>query len=384
VSQVTLERSVAEVGTHLPIIDTDFHPMPYATDAQVWEHLPARWRQYVETFGLRGGLGGGTTPAQREYTHRLDLVDSAGRVGLDPHLAREHVLDRFDVSGVVLNCTHPNVVGGGVNLPDDLGMWIFGASNDAMAQHWMSTDDRYFSSISAPRDHPDVVKEIQRCKGGEYGDRFVQVLLSPAGQEPMGRQRYWPIFEACEHYDVPLGFHIPAVGTTGTACGNPNFYAELHSSMAVLPLSMVPSLIFEGVFDRFPRLKIALLEQGWSWAIPLGWRLDAAWNKLRDEVPHLQRKPSEYLKEHFWYSTQPFEEPEKAEETGPLFDMFEESGFGEQLMYSSDYPHWDTDWPMDAVPRSFPVERRRRMLGENASSLYGIPLRPGTGLPVDE
>jgi uncharacterized protein len=381
-SQVTLDRVETRTDERLSIIDTDFHPMPYPTDAQVWRHIPAKWQRYVETFGLRGGLGGGNSPAQRQFTHRLDALDVDGRVGLNPDLAREHVLDRFDLSGAILTCTHPNVVGGGVGLPPELDMLIFSASNDAMAHTWMTTDDRYFASISVPRDHPHIVDEIRRCKESEFGDRYVQAYMSPAGQEPMGRPRYWPIFEACEAYGIPIAFHVPGMGTTGTACGNADFYAEVHSSFGILPLSMVPSLIFEGVFDRFPNLKVSLLELGWSWAIPLSWRLDSAWSKLRDEIPNLQRKPSEYLRDHFWYSTQPFEEPERAEETEPLFQMFEEMGFGERLMYSSDYPHWDTDWPMDAVPESFPTERRRRILGQNASALYGIPLKANTGIPV--
>jgi hypothetical protein len=61
--------------------------------------------------------------------------------------------------------------------------------------------------------------------------------------------------------------------------------------------------------------------------------------------------------------------------------MFEDSGFAERLMFSSDYPHWDYDSPYESVPESFPEDRRRRILGENASKLYGIPLRENSGLP---
>ena len=55
---------------------------------------------------------------------------------------------------------------------------------------------------------------------------------------------------------------------------------------------------------------------------------------------------------------------------------------GDKLMYSSDYPHWDFDEPT-SLPLTLPIETRRKILGETASKLYGIPLRRDTGLPVE-
>ncbi|WP_433508434.1 amidohydrolase family protein [Pseudonocardia halophobica] len=101
------------------------------------------------------------------------------------------------------------------------------------------------------------------------------------------------MFEACEHFDIPLGFHVPGMGRQPTGAGRQNFSAEVHPAFAVLPISMVASLIIAGVFERFPRLRIALLEWGWDWAVPFSWRLDATFGKLRDELPHLTRKLSE-------------------------------------------------------------------------------------------
>lgn len=372
----------AGAAERLGIIDTDFHPMPLPTDAQVAEHLPQRWQDYIARYGL-GGFGGGVAPSQREFTHRLDALDAHGRVGVDPHLAVEQVLDPFDMSAVVLTCPQTYIItSGGANMPHDCATAIYRAYNDALAHTWVGADARFRASITLPRDLAGAEQEIVRCKEGPNGDAYVQVLMSPAGQEPLGRQRYWPIFEACEHYDIPLAFHVPGMGRQPTGAGRQNFYAEMHAAFAVLPISMVPSLVFEGVFERFPKLKIALLELGWDWAVPYSWRLDATYDKLRDEVPHLTRRPSEYLREHFWFSTQPIEEPERLEEIPRVYAMFEESGFADRLMFSSDYPHWDFDSPYESVPETFPLDRRRRMLGENASRLYGIDLLPGHGIPA--
>jgi predicted TIM-barrel fold metal-dependent hydrolase len=99
---------------------------------------------------------------------------------------------------------------------------------------------------------------------------------------------------------------------------------------------------------------------------------------LGSEVPHLQRRPSEYLADHFWYTTQPMEEPENAAWFDDVLEMFEASGMRDKLMFSSDYPHWDFDEP-DALSKSVSDDQARRILGENASQLYGIPLLPGKG-----
>jgi predicted TIM-barrel fold metal-dependent hydrolase len=366
----------------LGIIDVDFHPMPFPTDPQVAVHLPERWRDYLARYGT-GSRGGGTTPSSREFTHRLDAVDENGRVGVDPARAIAQVIDPFDMTAVVLTCPQAyNVTNNGVNMPDDLVTAWFRAYNNAMAYTWLAADPRFRASVVLSADMPDAATEIQRCKEGEYGDRFVQVLVSPAAEEPLGRKRYWQIFEACQHYDIPLAFHVAGQGRQQTGAGMTNYYSEMHAGFGALPMAMLPSLVFNGVFDRFPRLKLALLELGWDWVVPYSWRLDATWSKLRDEVSHIERRPSDYLREHCWFSTQPLEEPERLEDTGTVFQMFEDAGFGDRLMFSSDYPHWDFDSPYESVPETFPEERRRRILGENASTLYGIPLRPDSGIPA--
>jgi predicted TIM-barrel fold metal-dependent hydrolase len=378
---ITTPIDLTAATERLGIIDSDFHPMPVPSDPQVAAHISKRWKDYIANYGLGFSYSGLYAPSQREFTHRLDAVKD-GRVGIDPIWAREQVLDAFDMSGAVLTCPQSYILNSGGNMPVELSMELARAFNNALAYTWMAADPRYYAAIVIPRDIPGVAAEIRRCKEGEYGDRFVSVLMSPAGQEPLGRQRYWEIFEAATHYDIPVTFHVPGMGRQITAAGNTNFYGEMHMNFASLPMTLIPSLIFEGVFERFPTLKIALIELGWSWAVPYSWRLDSAWRKLRDEVPHLKRKPSEYMRDHLWFTTQPIEEPERLEDTNSVYEMLEESGFGDRLMFSSDYPHWDFDSPYESVPETFPIDRRRRILGQNASRLFKIPLKTGHGIPA--
>lgn len=192
---------------------------------------------------------------------------------------------------------------------------------------------------------------------------------------PMGNVKYWDMYEALHGLDIPIAVH-PSFSRSyhGTGSGYYTYYFEQHTGFLAAVYTLVASLIFEGVFERFPRLKVVLVELGWTWAVPFSWRLDAAWSVLKDEVPHLDRRPSEYLRDHFWFTTQPIEEPQDPRWINALVDQFDRSGMAEKLMFSSDYPHWDFDSPDEALPSSLPVDVRSRILAGNASALYGIPL----------
>ena len=95
-----------------------------------------------------------------------------------------------------------------------------------------------------------------------------------------------------------------------TNTGWPSFYLEETTEHATSAQTVVTSMVMEGLFERLPALKIIMIECGFGWLPSLGWRLDKLWTTMRDEVPHLTRPPSEYIREHFYVSTQPMEEPD--------------------------------------------------------------------------
>lgn len=363
----------------LGVIDVDFHPIPTPSAPQVADHLSQKWKDYIARYGL-SSFGGGGEPLAARVHARLDAVDANGRVGANPARAIEQVVDLYDMSALVLTCPQVYIVmSGEVNMPHEMATALCRAYNDVLAYTWCDHDDRFRASITVARDISGAEREIERCMS-EHSDKFVQVLMSPTGANPVGSPRYWPIFEAYRAYGIPLGFHVSGMGRQPTGAGRLNFCGETHAAFVVLPLSMMPSFVFEGVFDRFPKLKITALELGWDWVVTYSWRLDAVYHKHRDDLPHLSKRPSEYLKEHFWFSTQSLEEPERPDMTEDVFRMFEEAGFADRLMFSSDYPHWDFDSPYQTVPEPFPEDRRRCILGQNASTLYKLPLREGHGL----
>jgi uncharacterized protein len=365
------------------IIDTDVHPDMTLAKRSVVARLPQRWQEYVAEYGIiRPGNPGGDRPRHREFASRWDTEPPEGGAPMsNPDFAREQLLDRYDHTAAILNDIAPvNAINGGRNTPRQLAAAMCTAVNEDRVENWFAHDPRWYGSINTPYEIPELaVKEIQRCKEDpQYGDRWRQVMFAPDNMNPPGHEKYYPIYEICEEYDLPIGMHVLASHRI-TASGSPNFYFEEHCDWAAYNFPVVSSLVFEGVFERFPRLKIALIELAWSWAAPLAWRMDKAYQLMRSEVPHLDRLPSEYMRDHIWYSTQPMEEPEKPEYFEEVYAAFEASGMGDQLMYSSDYPHWDFDEPA-ALPASLTDEQRRKILGGNASALYGIPLKPNSGV----
>ena len=87
----------------------------------------------------------------------------------------------------------------------------------------------------------------------------------------------------------------------------------------------------------------------------------------------LDRPPSELIRDRFWVSTQPMEEPERPEQLLELLDQLAMPG---RIMFSTDYPHWDFDAPDRALPAVLPEDMRRGILHDNAASLYGLRAAP--------
>jgi hypothetical protein len=370
----TFEDLSPNVSSRPTIVDADVHPLFSPYDPAHAAYLPQRWRDYLAMRVLSYGADMQIV-TQRQYAHRTDSEPPGGGApGSDPAFAASQLLDGHRIAAAVLNNLGINHAIAGPR-PYELGVALVRANNDWIRERWLDSDLRWYATVGVDPDHPaEAAAEIHRCAA--MGTRFVGVYLPSRTEQPIGNHRYWPVFEAAVERGFPLVFHTSACKTSQlTASGMPSYYFEHHVLYAQHVYSLVPSLIFEGVFDRFPTLRIVLAELGWSWVAPFAGRLDASWRVLRDEVPHLRRAPSEYLRDHFWFTTQPVDEPPDPAWVGRLLEQLDEVGLSDHLMYSSDYPHWDFDSP-DAIfsPRVMSADRRRAVLGASAAALYGIEL----------
>jgi uncharacterized protein len=367
------ERQPQDDPTRFSVIDTDAHNirMPGA----LLEYLPTRWREYYDLVGTRT-LGMMGIVRHQSGSARGDSWPPSGLLpGEDPEFMREQLLDTWGIDISILNqsaASVPQFTGG--NQPIEYTAALLHAANEHTEEAWFASDPRWRGSICVPwEDGKLAAAEVDARRSGVHRDRWVQVLLSMGSEQPLGRRKYWDMWEAIAHHDIPAGFHPGDNGLNPpTGSGWPSFYFENHAGYPQQMLSELTSLIFEGVLDRWPNLKLVSIEGGYSWVAPFAWRMDKTWDLLKDEVSHLQRKPSEYIRDHLWFTSQPFEEPENSAWFAGIYEQLEGLGMADKLMYSSDYPHWDFDSPGASLPVGMPERARRKIMVDNAVALYGF------------
>jgi predicted TIM-barrel fold metal-dependent hydrolase len=127
--------------------------------------------------------------------------------------------------------------------------------------------------------------------------------------------------------------------------------------------------IMNGIPERFPKLKTIWIESGLAWVPFLMQRFDNEYMMRSSEVPALKRLPSDYMRDMF-YASQPMEMVNNAEALELTFKMINAES---QLLYSSDYPHWDMDLPSTIFDLPFlSPQAKRAILGENARKLFKL------------
>jgi predicted TIM-barrel fold metal-dependent hydrolase len=294
-------------------------------------------------------------------------------------------LDAMDREGVDLAVLFPSrglfVLGldsvdqvGADGLEPDFATAIARAYNDWLHDFVSHAPDRLFgAAMVAPHDVSAAAEEVRRTVS-EYG--FKAVYLSPGvvGRKPWHDRHWDPLWAACEAAAVPVCFH-----GGGRTWLRPDFsLGEIFGDRLMMwhcfnqPLGAMAacvSLCGGGVLERFPQLRAAFLEGNCSWAPWLLHRLDehyewVGWYEARD----LSQKPSEYFRSNCFLSV------DADEETVVHFlDWFGDANG----VFSTDFPHGDAQYP-HAVSSfeklAIPEAARRRILGDNWSRLYGIPL----------
>ena len=331
--------SVIDCGIH--------HALRSIEDLHPW--LSRRWRAHLERYGCRQPTAF-AAPWQAP--------------GPDLALLRSQLLDRHDIGYGLLHLCTPL---GMDERNQELGAALCRALNEWVVEHWTSRDPRLRAAITVPgEDAEAAAEEIERW-AGHVG--FVQVSMATRAIEPLGRRRYWPIYDAAARHNLPLGLRPTGHnGHAPSAAGWPSTEFEAQHAAALTQQAAVVSLVTEGVFELYPSLRVVALETGWTWVPSLCWRFDRHWGSMRDEVPHLTHAPSETIRQHFWFTTQPAEAPEREED---LRELIGQVGW-DRILFASGYPQRNMDDPAQAFHIRLTGEERRMVLGDNARAVYGL------------
>ena len=251
----------------------------------------------------------------------------------------------------------------------DLALALVRAWNDWMLDEWWAAyPDRFIPQTLIPLwDVPESVKEIERCAA--KGSRAVLFVENP---HPLGLPSFptghWrPVFEACNETGLPLSMHI------GTSSGLLSPSPESTSAVGVAlcgvnSMSALVDLIFSGMCNDLPNLKIALSEGGAGWVPYVLERADYTWERSRNEGLRNTAPPSEVFRQHFWVCM-----------IADHYALRNRDLIGvDKIMWECDFPHNDSNYPnsrkMLADAMVDVPDEDARMIGElNARALYNFP-----------
>ena len=182
---------------------------------------------------------------------------------------------------------------------------------------------------------------------------------------------YMKVYRAIEERGLVLSFH------SGPNWGEPIFkscnrFLVAHAlGFSWYNIVNLSNWVINGMGERFPKLPVVWIESGLAWVPFLMQKLDHEYMLRPSEAPLLKKKPSDYMRD-MYYSSQPME----IQDMGALECTFRMINAETQLMYSSDYPHWDFDLPSTISDLPFLSEKaKHNILGGTAARLFKLPPR---------
>ena len=342
-------------------IDCDIHPTVPSARALL-PHLEPYWREHMLRRGLeRENFDISAYPSGAPLTARPDWRGANGLAATNLAAIQAQLLDPFRPSAAICNVLH----GAQMMMSEDLSLALCRGINNWLIAEFLDRDPRLRASITVPIHSADLAaEEVERLAGDK---RFVQILLLAMAELPLGRRQMWPLYKVAEKYGLPIGIHAgssfrhpPSAGGWGS------LYLEDYVSYAQGFAGALNSLLAEGVFQKFPDLKVVLIESGVSWLPASLWRIDKTWRGVRSEVPWLAQLPTEIVRHRVRLTLQPFDLPEDG---AAIMRVLEQIGSDDMLLFSTDYPHWQFDG-MDALPPGLPPALLQKILFDNPRATY--------------
>lgn len=366
---------------------------------------PERYREYLdpqyrEAFDM-------ALPIQMEMAEKAERnflikeINDEWRRGIETELTgawnheqRIRVLDNDGIAGEVVfpdGITERNSppFGAGLGLPtEDIVselQWAGArAHNRWLAEFCAEAPERHLGVAVVPLlwDTDDAVAEVRQAH--EDGLKAVLIPSMTNDFEAYHHVRYYPFWQACEDLGMVVNFHSGAAPmkqffgrdwpeiASDDLPGAMGVYVSEVTWWTYRPLTF---LIWGGVFEKFPRLKVAFTEAGMGYLIPPLLRLldhgyhDVQFShKLGDFKSHLSMQPSDYYRRNCAIGASCM----------PRSDALIRDQIGErQMMWGSDFPHPEGSWPStrDQMVQTFhdlPDEEIADILGENAVRFYGF------------
>ncbi len=255
-------------------------------------------------------------------------------------------------------------------LDPDLAAAIARAYNDWLHDFRQASPDRMYGvAMVAPHNIPAAVEEIRRTVK-EYGFKGIFLRPNHVNGRKWSDAYYDPLWAECERLNIPVGFHeagrvyLPQPAMPQFA---PTFSMFNTLSFPLANMVACADMIFGGVMERFPGLKVAFLEGNCSWLPWLLWRMGEYMETVgKAEYPNLKLRPIEYFQRQCYGAVECDEITAK---------HMPEFGLENNIVFSTDYPHLDVKYPhaVDSfLQLPFPEKTKRKYLWDNCARLYNL------------
>lgn len=363
-----------------------------------WTHrIPAKYRDYAPRT-VRLAEGGDATLVENRPLHVLGLgitgrpyeehtligINYEGGPGAGPPEQRLKEQDRDGVDAEVL-FDSPGMLQVWRGISDDNAYKaVIHAHNEFLAEEYAAVaPDRLLPmGIIPPSGLEDAVREVEYLKRAGLKGVALYGFPSGKGYPTPEDDRFWA---AAIGLEMPLTVHVGFIGRevqTLQYKRKPNFHVAFGGGGdPVLALSRFAGahalnaiqLMFAGVFDRFPKLKIYWAETQIGWLpycyeqIDDAWRRSRFWMELFFGVGQLKRPPSEYIRDHCLWGF-----------TNDSFGVRTRHEIGiDKIMWGNDFPHAAGDWPhsksvIEKMAGGVPENERKKIFAQNAVEFFHL------------
>jgi uncharacterized protein len=269
-------------------------------------------------------------------------------------------------------------------IDPELRRRCYEAYNDWLIEFCAANPERLIGVAQLSMEDPEFAHEELERLSKRSGLRHFNILASRANP-PVYDDAWEPFWALAEAVGIPIGFHL-AVLVKKTRLdqedrGAANLAITVASRFAKDPpgiqlLEPITGLIFAGVLDRHPRLKIVMAEAGLAWVPSMIQGLDIWYQRTRDgrriigDGPTTLSKmlPSEYFHRQIWISF--VDDPLGVKMVGSVLDA-------DKVMFGSDYPHPASTWPysqqvIEACTQGISSDVRQKIFRDNARALFGL------------
>ena len=364
------EQAVVRRYEDFMIVDVDSHHYETEAFTEIADYIDDPVFKHEAKFqgfgrpGMNQGHG-----AFQEIAGRIVRYPLRRKEKTPPEPHRDITLMRrwMDAMGVDVACMFPTPMLSLAAVPrEEIETKLAWAYNRWLCDNILDEDKRLKSMLYLPfHDGAECLKMVETL-----GDRpgVIGFMVTAAHHSKVQSNAYVKTYAALQERGLPLAFHSGLGNNPSLELVN-RFMGVHALGFAWHNMVQMTNWLLNGLPERFPGLKTIWIESGLAWVPFLMQRLDNEWMMRPSDAPLLKRKPSDYMRE-MYYSSQPMEMVDNLEALELTFKMINAEN---QLLYSSDYPHWDMDLPSTIYDLPFLSEdAKRKILGGNAQKLFKL------------